>query len=287
MEFYRWAALEISLATRLGLASQKPEVRKALLNQRVPIVMLGLSTIDSKTGKVVDDEGAGKSMAGVFVGLGCIMIMFTLIMAVATPLMQGVLEEKMQRISEVLLGSVRPFELMAGKLIGGVGVALTLSGFYLSGAVWALHHYGYADQVPNSLLIWFLFYLILALFMYGSMFVAVGAACTDMKEPQSLMLPVMMPAMIPLFVIGPVMQEPDGIVAKVVSFFPPSTPMLMIARQAISANIQWWEPALGAALVLAFTVFCVWAAGRIFRVGILLQGKGAKIGEMMRWVFAG
>jgi ABC-type Na+ efflux pump permease subunit len=233
----------------------------------------------------VDDEGASKTVAGMVFGVGCILIMFMIIMAVATPMMQGVLEEKMQRISEVLLGSLSPFELMAGKLLGGGGVALTLSAIYLGGALWAVHYYGFGDQIPPGLIAWFLFYQTLALLMYGSMFIAVGAACTDMKEPQTLMLPVLMPAMIPLFMLGVVLKEPDGILSRAVSFFPPSTPMLMVTRQAMSANIQWWEPILGAVLVLAFTVLCVWAAGKIFRVGILVQGKGARFSEMLSWVF--
>jgi ABC-2 type transport system permease protein len=83
----------------------------------------------------------------------------------------------------------------------------------------------------------------------------------------------------------PILKEPDALFARIASFFAPTTPMLMIARQALSANIMWWEPLLGAVVVVAFAAVCVWAAGRIFRVGLLLQGKGAKFGEMLSWVF--
>jgi ABC-2 type transport system permease protein len=287
MDFYRWATFEIALATRMGLASQKPEVRRALLEQKVPVVMLGLTTRDPVTGDIVDDEGIGKSVAGVVVGIAGVLLMFMIVMVVATPMMQGVLEEKMQRISEVLLGSLTPFQLMSGKLLGGVGVALTLAALYLGSVTIAVVRYGYYDQIPSGVIPWFLFYQILALLMYGSMFMAIGAACTDMKEPQTLMLPVLLPAMLPMFLLGPIVNNPDGTIARAASFFPPSTPMLMIARQGMSANIQWWEPLLGAAIVLAFTTLCVWAAGRIFRVGILMQGKGARFGEMLRWVVRG
>jgi ABC-2 type transport system permease protein len=287
LEFYRWAAVEISLATRLGLSSLKPEVRKAVTEQKIPVVMLGLSSIDPETGEVTDDEGANKAITRIFVGVGCIMLMFVIIFAVATPMMQGVLEEKMQRISEVLLGSVTPNQLMAGKLLGGVGVALLLAAVYVGGAYWALWHYKLADQVPASLIGWFLFNLVLALFLYGSLFMAVGAACTDMKEPQTLMLPVMIPAMLPMFLLAPILSSPDGVLARVASFFPPCTPMLMVARQALSANMAWWEPVVGSLLVLLFTAGCVWAAGRIFRVGILVQGKGATFQELFAWALRG
>jgi ABC-2 type transport system permease protein len=106
-----------------------------------------------------------------------------------------------------------------------------------------------------------------------------------MKDPQTLMLPVMLPTMLPLFMLGPMLRQPEGTLTKAVSYFPPATPMMMVGRQAMSATIQWWEPIVGALLVLATTLFCVWGAGRIFRVGLLMQGKTPKLGQMLLWVF--
>jgi ABC-2 type transport system permease protein len=123
--------------------------------------------------------------------------------------------------------------------------------------------------------------------MFGSLFIAIGAACTDMKETQNLLWPVMLLAAMPLFLLGSVLHEPNGPVTRGLSFFPFATPTLMIARQAMPPGIPAWEPAVGVVLVLLTTIFCVYAAGRIFRVGILMQGKGARIGEMLKWVFRG
>jgi ABC-2 type transport system permease protein len=215
------------------------------------------------------------------------LMMFMMLMMTATPQMQGVVEEKMQRIAEVLLGSVQPFQLMLGKIIGMTGVALTIAAVYLGGGYWAAHRYGFAEYVPASLLAWFLAFQVLASLMYGSLFIAVGAACTDAKETQNLMWPVMMLAMWPLFVLGYVIQEPNSNVSTALSFVPFGTPMLMIARQAVPPGVPWWQPPLGMVLVVATTLLCVYAAGRIFRVGILLQGKGARLGEIVRWVFRG
>jgi ABC-2 type transport system permease protein len=83
------------------------------------------------------------------------------------------------------------------------------------------------------------------------------------------------------------LQEPNSGIATGLSFFPFATPMLMIARQAGTPGIPTWQPALGAVLVLLTTLACVWAAGRIFRVGLLMQGKGARLGELARWVLRG
>jgi ABC-type Na+ efflux pump permease subunit len=182
---------------------------------------------------------------------------------------------------------VRPFELMLGKLLGMTGVSLTITAVYLGGAWWAAHRYGFADNVGGGLLAWFCAFQALAALMYGSLFIAIGAACTDMKETQNLLWPVMLLACLPLFALGSVLQEPNSPVSTGLSFFPFATPMLMIARQGVPPGPAWWQPPLGAALVLATTLACVWAAGRIFRVGILMQGKGARPGEMLKWVLRG
>jgi ABC-2 type transport system permease protein len=257
--------------------------RKAM--KPVDITARGLWKRDDK-GEAKDDPEQSR-LASFFVPFGFMMLMFMVIMMTATPLMQGVVEEKMQRIAEVLLGSVRPFDLMLGKLLGMTSVSLTISAVYLGGAWWAAARSGYADSISVGLLAWFLVYQILAALMYGSLFAAVGAACTDMKETQTLMWPVMVLVMVPLWMLGAVVQEPNGAVVTGLSFFPFATPMLMIARQAVPPGVPWWQPAVGVAGVVLTTLACVWAAGRIFRVGILLQGKGARLADLARWVLRG
>jgi ABC-2 type transport system permease protein len=97
----------------------------------------------------------------------------------------------------------------------------------------------------------------------------------------------MLLAMLPLFVIVNVLQEPNSAVVTGLSFFPFATPGLMVARLAVPPGVDWWQPAVGALGVLLTTLLCVWAAGRVFRVGLLMQGKGARLGEVARWVFRG
>ncbi len=216
------------------------------------------------------------------------ILMFLVLMMVANPLMQGVVEEKMQRVAEVLLGSVAPFPLMLGKLLGMTAVSLTIVSVYVVGAVWGAHHFGFGEYIPSAhILVWFFIFQILAALMYGSLFIAIGAACTDMKETQNLLLPVMLICCLPLFMMVQVIREPNSPVVTALSFFPFATPMLMIARQSVPPGVSAWEPVAGVAIVIAATLLCVWAAGRIFRVGLLMQGKGANLAEMVRWVFRG
>ncbi|HZY90993.1 MAG TPA: ABC transporter permease, partial [Gemmataceae bacterium] len=254
-------------------AGLNPSQREAMM-QPVAFESKGLSRRDPATGKV-EDASKQSEIAPFAVPFGLMMLMFMVVLMGASPLMQGVVEEKMQRIAEVLLGSVRPFELMLGKLAGMVGVSLTVVAVYLTGSYLLAARSGYTEFMPGWLLAWFLVYQVLAVLMYGSIFIAIGAAVTDMKETQGLLMPVMVVAMLPLFVLIPIIEDPNSLFATLCSFFPPSTPMLMLARQAIPPGPPWWQPPLGIALVLATTLGCVYAAGRIFRVGILMQGKGA------------
>lgn len=225
--------------------------------------------------------------AAIFVPLILMMLMFMLIMMSATPLMQGVVEEKMQRIAEVLLGSVSPFQLMLGKLVGMTGVSLTIAAVYLGGAYWAARSNNMAEFATPSLVAWFLLYQTLASLMFGSLFIAVGAACSDMRETQNLLWPIMLLATMPMFLFSLVIQSPNGPVVTAVSFFPFATPSLMLARHAMPPGIETWQLVVGAVGMLVTTLVCVWAAGRIFRVGILMMGKGATPLEMARWVFRG
>jgi ABC-2 type transport system permease protein len=252
----------------------------------VSVENLGLVERHKDTGEIQDAQRTNKA-ASLLIPMAIMMLMFMVVMVGAQPLMQGVLEEKMQRIAEVLLGSVSPFQLMAGKLLGVVGVSLTLVTLYLVAGVFSAEYAGYGDLVPRHLVWWFIVYQILAVFLFGAMFSAVGAACSDLKEAQSAFMPVWIVACIPLFVWITVVREPMSTFSLVISLFPPATPMLMLVRQAAAPTLPIWQPLLGVGLTLATTILCVFAAGRIFRVGLLMQGKGANLRQMVRWALRG
>lgn len=252
----------------------------------MPIEALGLATRDAATGEVKEAIKSNPMLA-IFVPMGVMMMMFMLVMMGAAPLVNSVLEEKMQRIAEVLLGSVTPFQLMMGKLLGTVGVSLTVLGVYVIGAGVAIDRGGYGDFVPYEVLPWFLAYQIGAILMFGALFVALGSACNDMKEAQSLMMPVWMLLMVPMFVWLQVVKEPLSGFATGLSLVPPWTPMLMVIRQSTPVQIPAWQPWAGLAGVILVTLLCVFIAGRIFRVGILLQGNPPKVLDMLRWAVRG
>lgn len=257
----------------------------AAATKRVPVGNLGLVSKD-EAGNITKAERTNE-IANIFMPMGLMMLMLMTVMVGASPLVQSVLEEKTLRIAEVLLGSVPPFQLMMGKLIGMVGVSLTIVTVYMVGAFYAIHQAGFGSFFPTHVIWWFVVFQALSVLMYGSLFVAAGAAVSDMKESQSIITPIMVIAVAPMFVWFNVVKEPNSSFALAMSLIPPATPMLMIIRQAVPPGIPTWQPALGILLVLLTTIACVFIAGRIFRVGILMQGKGARMSDMMRWIVRG
>jgi ABC-2 type transport system permease protein len=213
-------------------------------------------------------------------------VLFVVVVMTTPQLMNSVLEEKMSRISEVLLGSVLPFELMLGKLLASTAVSAVMTIVYLSGAAWAANRWGYLDVLDPWMVAWFVVFLLLSVLMYGSFFIAIGAACSDLKDAQNLMGPAMMILMVPALTWTLVARAPQSAFAVGTSLFPPATPFLMLLRLALPERPPAWQVVLGMLLTLLATIAVVWAAGRIVRTGLLMQGKGVSMAELWRWIRA-
>jgi len=218
--------------------------------------------------------------------IALVAVMFVTVMTTTPQLMQSVMEEKMSRISEVLLGSLSPFQLMLGKLLGNVGVALLLAALYLGTAYGVAMKYGYGELVTPGLLAATALFIFLGVMLFGSLFMAVGAACNDMKDAQSLMFPVMMLAMLPALVWSVVLQKPASPISVGLSLFPPATPFLMLMRMALSPAPPVWQVILGVVLTSLTVLMAVWASAKIFRTGLLMQGKAPSFAQLFRWILA-
>ena len=254
------------------------------LSRLVPLQRLGLA--EKKTSGEVVAAKRENPIATHAVPIGAMMLLFMTVMSSAPSLLNTVLEEKMQKISEVLISSVSPFQLMLGKLFGTVLVSLTLSTIYLGGVSWMLWKFGQLGNVPGHLFAWFFLFQLLALLMFGSLFIAVGAACSEIRDAQNLMFPVMMVVVIPMLTWMAVLQSPASPFSRALSLFPPATPMIMFLRIAIPPGVPAWEIALGLVLTTLFMLGCVWASAKIFRLGILSQGQTPSIPKLVAWVFS-
>lgn len=216
-----------------------------------------------------------------------IMLVFLAVVTTAPQLLQAVIEEKQQRIAEVLLGAASPYQIMMGKLLGTAGAGLTVLAAYLTGGALIAGRLDYGELVSAPIVGLMLVDVALALVMFGALFLALGAAANELKDAQGLMPPVMLVLVLPLLTLSSILSHPDGPLATGLSLFPLTAPMAMPVRMGAGAAIPGWQIALAVALVVLTTVAVVWAAGRVFRVGVLAQGQAPGARELLRWIARG
>jgi ABC-2 type transport system permease protein len=211
-------------------------------------------------------------------------LLFVAVISAAPQLLTAVVEEKMSRISEILIAAIRPAELMAGKLLGVSAVAALLALLYVSGAVSLAVQVGRTDLIDLRLFFWFVVFLLTAVLMFGAIFIAVGAACSDLKDAQNLMQPAMIFLLLPVLASPIIVTAPHAQLSVVLSLVPVATPFLMLVRLAMAPPPPLWQVLVALALTSATTAALVWTAGRIFRVGLLMQGRPPSLRELLRWI---
>ncbi len=247
------------------------------------VVDRGLAEITTD-GKVAFEARNAGAIRNIAVPIALLLLMFVTVITGASPLAMNIIEEKQLRIAEVLLSGVTPFALMLGKLIGGVGTALTLAGIYMAGTAAGVYQLGMLEFIDLGLIAWFLVFTVVATFMYGSLFIVAGAAVTNVKEVQAVITPIMLFIATPAFVFMQVVQYPSGTLARSLSYFPLTSPMISIMRMSIPPGVAVWELVMIVAICLIATLGVVWIAGRVFRVGMLMHSKPAGVGEVIRWI---
>ena len=272
--------------TELGKERDIPGLAFAVQKASTDLPVVGMGLVErGADGTITTDKGKD-TLTAIFLPMMVMMLMFMVIFMASQPMLESVLEEKSQRIAEVLLGSANPMQLMTGKLLGTVAGSLTVFAIYLAGAYAMCAYQGWTDRIPFELAPWFVVFQIMGVLFYAAIFMAIGASVSQLKEAQSMLLPVWMMLMSPMSVWIFIVQDPLGKMATGFSFFPPATPTTMMLRMATGQSIPIWQPILGVAITAVFTVFIVFVAAKIFRVGILWQGKTPKITEIIGWAFS-
>jgi len=262
-------------------------------------------------------KGSSEIAAGVAYAAGILIYITMFIYGMMV--MRGVMEEKINRIAEVIVSSVKPFQLMMGKIIGIGAVGLTqfiiwivlmfVLQLFLPVLFPSLGHSmaSQATQTPGQspgalaaiteglkymnfglIIFFFIFYFIAGYLMYASLFAAVGSAVSeDMQEAQQLTLPITMPIVLAFVIMTKAATDPSSGLAIFGSLFPLTSPIVMMARipYGIGTTVPWWQLGLSM-LFLIFGFICTtWLAGKIYRTGILMYGKKASWKEMWKWAF--
>jgi ABC-2 type transport system permease protein len=216
-------------------------------------------------------------------------VIFMILMWVATfvagqHLMMSTIEEKSNRVMEVLLSAVSPFQLMAGKILGHGAVGLLIIVLYSGLGLAALVALALLHLVEPMGLVHLGLYFVMAYFMLASLMAAVGSAVSDVREANVLITPVMLILMIPWMLWMPISQAPNGAVAQVCSFLPPAIPFAMVIRLSADEPVPAWQVPATLAWGYLCTLVMVWGAAKIFRVGVLMYGKPPTPIELLRWV---
>jgi ABC-2 type transport system permease protein len=267
-----------------GIGVDPPHVADAL--QNVSVVSMNLLSKDPVTGRIVQGERKNPLQTEAL-PVFLVVLLVMVVMVGSAPNLGAVAEDKVQRVFEMLLVSASPYELMMGKVLAALGASLTSSVFYIIGGLFALLGMALFGMAPLELLPWFFVYLVVDVLMTSALGVALGSACGSAQDAQQLAFLLIVPLMVPILILTPVMQQPNGVFATTMSFIPPFTPVVMLLRQALPGGVPWWQPWLGLAGAIVYALGVVWAAARIFRVGILSQGKTPKIAELVQWVVQG
>jgi ABC-2 type transport system permease protein len=294
VEYYSSTVSEFVAINQLEAALNHIRLRQKIAERGLPSALAAEleKRIDLKAFKVTATGTAEEKGAGIVAALIFFFLMYSTFFMYGHQVMRGVIEEKSNRIVEVIVASVRPTELMLGKIIGIGCVGLTQY------AAWALISANLSlpgiaaamassdmgvPRIPASMVGFFILFFLLGYFLYASVYTAIAAPFNTDQEAQQL-------AMIPMFMIlggiavyPAVMNNPSGAIAVFFSLLPFTAPLTMFLRTALSEPPAW-QIVLSAILLVATTAGLAWFAGRIYRIGILMYGKKPTIPEILRWV---
>jgi len=247
---------------------------------------LGLATRDAATGEIRRAR-RNNQIENFIIPFALVMIMMMVVLMGSAPMLAAIAQDKMERVFEMMLVSATPMQIMAGKVLAAMALSVTSSIFYIVAGIFALQAAALFGLVPFALLPWFFVYLVASVLMLAAMGAGLGSACSTPQDAQSLAGFLIFPIVIPSMLTAAILQQPNGTLATVVSLIPPATPMLMLLRQAMPTPIPAWQPWVGLIGILLWTLAIVWGASRVFRIGILMQGKPPHIGEILRWALKG
>jgi ABC-2 type transport system permease protein len=214
------------------------------------------------------------------------MLLLMGVMGGGGQLLNSMVEEKSSRVVEVLLSAVSPMEIMAGKLLGQMGVSLIGMGLYILMGVALLAGFALFGLLDFALIFYLLIFFVITYLVMGSLMMAIGAAVNDMKEAQSLMMPLMLVFMIPWILWMPISSDPGSALSVSMSFLPPVNTFAMLLRMASNTPPPPWQVWISIAIGVGSAYCAIWFAAKVLRIGLLMFGKAPNLATLIRWVRA-
>jgi len=324
IEFYSKDSPGMSVMNTLENKIEQKLRNNKLNNFGIDIDKINASRIQSDI-KMYNFSGeeSSKLINGLKIGVGAIAgyMLMMFVMIYGTSVMRSVIEEKTSRIIEVIVSSVKPFQLMLGKIIGNASAGLLQ--FFIWGILLfiistvATSVFGVdmvemqtsklpAEQLEAAkqaaggdkmqliiqeilrlpilkMFLLFIFYFLGGYMLYSSLFAAVGAAVDNETDTQQFMLPIMLPLILGVYVgFATVINDPHGPISVAFSYIPLTSPIVMLMR--VPFGVSWYELAISMALLLITFIFMVWLAAKIYRVGILMYGKKPTYKDLYKWL---
>ena len=216
---------------------------------------------------------------------GFMMLLWIATLTAGNYLLTSTIEEKSNKVMEVILSAVDPIELLWGKILGLALVSTVIVITYGGLAIAGLFALAMTDLLSLGLVLWCAVFFLIAYFTIAALMTAVGSAVNDLREAQSLIGPVMIVLVIPMLLGMPISENPNGLLATIASMTPPILPFAMVMRLgAATEPVPTWQLIAAAVIGIGSVLALVWAAARIFRVGILMQGKAPNPLELLRWI---
>jgi len=302
--------LRKSIENQLENISERNNLRSAGID--IKLIEQAQTDIKIETKIITSDGETESSSTEASIGIGFItgILIYMFIFMYGTMVMRGVIEEKTNRIVEVIISSVKPFQLMIGKIFGVAIVGLTQFVLWvlLTILISTVAETLFIDQeeVTNNLnsvdqsvflnelskltggidlsliFISFIFYFLFGYLMYSALFAAVGSAVDAEADTQQFMLPITIPLIFSFILIQPIMDNPDGALAFWMSLVPLTSPIIMMAR--LPFGVENWQLTLSMLLLIIGFIFTTFIAGKIYRTGILMYGKKISYKELWKWL---
>jgi len=289
---------------------REERLRRADVSEEIQQIYDARISLDTrrltKEGEEQDDDTIFLSFVGMILGI----IIFIAIFSYGGYITRGVIEEKTNRIIEVIASSVKPIELLTGKMAGVGALAITQL------SIWILAFLGLSSiagplamsfmepgqlagdmaaaeaELPaifnlptleTSLIIYFILFFILGYLLYSSLFAAIGSAADSDTDTQQLMMPVTIPIMIAYFIMFHTWRSPDSVLSVVSSMIPFFSPILMITRIAIT-DVPFWQISLSVILMILTFAGTMWLSSKIYKVGILSYGSTVGYKDLLKWI---